>query len=70
MDYLAQRRWLMTKSMPATLRGNAVGVDGNGPGMALFDAPDGPRFAIAEAAGRPGQGTVARHFSQGVIIAR
>jgi len=54
----------------ATAGGNAVGLDGNGPGMALFDSPGGPRFAIAEATGRAGQVGVARHFSQGVIVAR
>ena len=53
-----------------TLGLNAVGVDQNGPGIALFDRPSGPRFAIAEAVARAGQMGITRHFSQGVIVAK
>jgi hypothetical protein len=44
----------------ATNGANCVGIDEKGLGIALFDRPDGPRFAIAESVGR--------HFAQGVII--
>jgi len=54
----------------STLGANAVGVDSNGPRMALLDRAAGPRYAIAESAGRTGQVGRARYFSQGVIIGR
>jgi hypothetical protein len=53
-----------------TLGSNAVGVDQNGLGLALFDRPNGPRFAIAESVGCAGEMGIARHFSQGVIVAK
>ena len=53
-----------------TLGRNAVGLDANGPRLALFDSATGPRFAIADSLGRTGQVGRARQFSQGVIIAR
>jgi hypothetical protein len=54
----------------ATLGRSAVGIDETGLGMTLIDRPDGPRFAIAEAVGRPGQMGIAKHFAQGVIVAK
>jgi hypothetical protein len=54
----------------ATLGANATGLDENGPGMALIDSSDGPRFAIAESTGRAGQLGIAPHYSQGVVIAK
>jgi hypothetical protein len=54
----------------ATLRANAVTSVQEGIGAALFDRPGGPRFVLAEAAGSEGQKGIARHFSQGVIVAQ
>jgi hypothetical protein len=59
-----------TANASPTLGANAVAVDANGPHLALVDRTAGPRFAIAESAGRTGQVGRARYFSQGVIIAR
>jgi hypothetical protein len=54
----------------ATLGRNCVGIQENGLGIALFDRPAGPRFAIAESVGSGGQLGIARHFAQGVIISK
>jgi hypothetical protein len=53
----------------ATLGANGIGLDRNGPGIALVDYSEGPHFAIAESAGHAGQEGIARHFAQGVLIA-
>jgi len=59
-----------TAFLSSTLGANAVGLDANGPRLALVDRSAGPLFAIADSAGRTGQVGRARYFSQGVIIAR
>jgi len=53
-----------------TLGKSAVGIDQSGLGMALVDDSSGPRFTIAESVGKAGQMGIAKHFAQGVIVAK
>jgi hypothetical protein len=59
-----------TSTASPTLGSNAVGLDANGPRLAVVDRTAGPRYAIAEALGRTGQVGRARQYSQGVIVAK